>query len=181
MKKDIIFTLPAEALEGATEVTILGDFNNWTPDDKYKLEKQKDGSYKTSVALEEGQTYQYRFLLSDGRWVNDYHAQNYQPVYEFSVENSVITVPETSKEQAKEQNTSSKPEAQQTSKKEKAPKEKAEAKAEPTESKTKKAPASKAATSKAATAKPAPEKVAAKKSEKTEKATKTTKKEAPKK
>ncbi len=94
MKKNIIFTLPAEALEGAHEAVILGDFNNWTPAKEFELKRQKNGSYKAIVQLEEGKTYQYRFLLDDGRWVNDYHAQNYEPVSGYHVDNCVITVPQ---------------------------------------------------------------------------------------
>lgn len=95
MKKNITFTLPAEALQGATEAFLLGDFNNWNPQNAPKMEKQPDGSFKTAAQLEEGKTYQYRFLLNDGRWVNDYHAQNYVPVSGLYVDNCVITLPET--------------------------------------------------------------------------------------
>jgi hypothetical protein len=95
MTKSITFSLPAEALQGATEAFLLGDFNNWNPKNAPKLEKQPDGTYKTSAQLEEGKTYQYRFLLNDGRWVNDYHAQKYVPVAGLYVDNCVITVPES--------------------------------------------------------------------------------------
>lgn len=95
MKKRIIFKLPAEAVEGATEALLLGDFNDWSSDNAYLLEEQEDGSFKTVVQLEAGRTYQYRFLLNDGRWVNDYNAQNYVPVSGYYVDNCVITVPET--------------------------------------------------------------------------------------
>ncbi len=94
MKKEIIFTLPAEALEGASEAVVLEDFNNWTPGQEFELKKQEDGSFKTSVQLEEGKTYQYRFLLNNGRWQNDYNAQDYVPVSGLFIDNSVITVPE---------------------------------------------------------------------------------------
>ena len=95
MKKNIIFKLPAEAVEGATEAILLGDFNDWSSENAYLLEEQEDGSFKTIVQLEAGKTYQYRFLLNDGRWVNDYNAQNYAPVSGYFVDNCVITVPET--------------------------------------------------------------------------------------
>lgn len=95
MKKEIIFTLPGEALEGATEAVVLGDFNNWTPGHEFELKRQEDGSFKTTVQLEEGKTYQYRFLLNSGRWQNDYNAQDYVPASGLFVDNCVITVPET--------------------------------------------------------------------------------------
>ncbi|MEP6584895.1 MAG: isoamylase early set domain-containing protein [Ginsengibacter sp.] len=95
MKKEIIFTLPAEALEGATEAVVLGDFNNWTPGQEFELKKHADGSFKTTVELEGGRTYQYRFLLNNGRWQNDYNAQDYVPVSGLFIDNCVITVDET--------------------------------------------------------------------------------------
>ena len=93
MTTKITFTLPAEAVEGASEAMLLGDFNNWNPENAPKLEKQPDGSYKAFAQLEEGHTYQYRFLLNDGRWVNDYNAQSYVYSPGLYVDNCVITVP----------------------------------------------------------------------------------------
>jgi hypothetical protein len=101
MKKDIIFMLPAQALKGANGAVVLGDFNNWTPSKEFELNKQKDGSFKTVIALEEGKTFQYRFLLDNGVWENDYNAQNYVPASGLYVENSVITVPVSSEDDLK--------------------------------------------------------------------------------
>lgn len=93
MVKNITFNLPAEAMQGVNEAIVLGDFNSWNPENAPKLEKQKDGSFNTVLALEAGKTYQYRFLLDNTRWVNDYNAQRYQAVPGYGVENSVITIP----------------------------------------------------------------------------------------
>lgn len=101
MTKNITFTLPAEALAGASEAFLLGDFNNWSPENAPKLEKQKDGSFTTVAKLEEGKTYHYRFLLNDGRWVNDYNAQSYTNVHGLHVDNCVITVPVSKTEETK--------------------------------------------------------------------------------
>lgn len=90
--------LPAQALEGATGAVVLGDFNNWTPSKEFELKKQKDGSFKTVVSLEEGKTFQYRFLLDNGTWENDYNAQNYAPATGLYVDNSIITVPVSSQD-----------------------------------------------------------------------------------
>ena len=93
MTTKIAFTLPAEAVEGASEVMLLGDFNNWNPEEAPKLERQSDGSFKAIAHLEEGYTYHYRFLLNDGRWVNDYNAQSYVGIPGLHIDNCVITVP----------------------------------------------------------------------------------------
>ncbi|HEU5365920.1 MAG TPA: isoamylase early set domain-containing protein [Hanamia sp.] len=105
MTKSITFSLPAEAVEGASEAILLGDFNNWNPKKAPKLQKQADGSYKTIAELEEGKTYHYRFLLDNGKWVNDYHAQKYEYVPGLYVDNCVITVPQSATENKKEQAT----------------------------------------------------------------------------
>jgi len=99
MTKNITFSLPAEAMQGASEAVILGDFNNWNPENAPKLVKQEDGSFSVVVPLEEGETYHYRFLLDNITWVNDYNAQRYEPVPELNIDNCVITVPESSAEE----------------------------------------------------------------------------------
>jgi predicted flap endonuclease-1-like 5' DNA nuclease len=93
MAKKITFTLAANVVADATEGLLLGDFNNWDNTNAISLKKQKDGSMKATIALEAGQTYQYRYLLNDGRWVNDNTAENYVPVYGYQIENCVVTVP----------------------------------------------------------------------------------------
>jgi len=91
--KKITFTLPAEALGNATEALLLGDFNNWNSDKGIPLSVQPNGSFAASVDLEPGKSYQYRFLLNNGTWVNDWAAQQYVQDAVFGVENSLITVP----------------------------------------------------------------------------------------
>ncbi|MFC0775724.1 glycoside hydrolase family 13 [Terrimonas alba] len=93
MGKKVTFTLSAETVGDATSALLLGEFNNWNSDDGIILKKQKDGSMKATTTLEEGRTYQYRYLLSDGRWVNDHRADDYVPVNGYHVENCVISVP----------------------------------------------------------------------------------------
>lgn len=93
--KKITFTLPAEALGEATVAFLLGDFNNWNLDEAVALEVQKDGTLKAVLPLEEGKTYEYRYLLNDGTWLNDFSAENYVHKPGFDIENSVITVPVT--------------------------------------------------------------------------------------
>ena len=91
MTKKITFTLPAEVVANATSGLLLGDFNNWDDTKAPSLKKQKDGSMKATLALEGG-VYHYRYLLDDGRWVNDYTAENYAHVWGYGVDNCVVTV-----------------------------------------------------------------------------------------
>lgn len=93
MMKKITFTLPIEALGGATKALLLGDFNDWSLDKAIGLEVQKNGKLAATIELESGRSYQYRFLLDNGQWINDWNAENYVQSA-FGVENSLITVAE---------------------------------------------------------------------------------------
>jgi hypothetical protein len=92
MAQKMTFSLAPEIVADATEGLLLGDFNNWLQEKGVKLKKQKDGSLKATINLEPG-TYQYRYFLNDGRWVNDGNAVGYNFVGEFGVDNCVISVP----------------------------------------------------------------------------------------
>jgi predicted flap endonuclease-1-like 5' DNA nuclease len=86
MKTKVTFTLSAEIVGDATGGVIVGEFNDWNQAQGVALKKSKDGLMKATVQLEAGQTYQYRYLLDDGRWVNDDNAPNQH-------DNCVLTVP----------------------------------------------------------------------------------------
>lgn len=97
MSKKVTFSLAPEIVADATEGIVLGDFNNWLHENGVKLKKQKDGSLKATLDLEPG-IYQYRYFLSDGRWVNDGNAVGYSFNNEFSVDNCVIAIENEVKE-----------------------------------------------------------------------------------
>ena len=94
MEKKVTFSLSAAIVGEATSAILLGEFNNWDASNGITLKKQKDGSLKATANLEAGRSYQYRYLLNDGRWVNDERAENYVHASGFAVENCVITVTE---------------------------------------------------------------------------------------
>jgi len=101
MAKKITFTLSAEVVGNATSGLLLGEFNNWDYNEGIKLEKQHDGSMRTVASLEPGKTYEYRYLLNDGRWVNDQSADRYVHISGLHVENCVINVLKENKENKK--------------------------------------------------------------------------------
>jgi 1,4-alpha-glucan branching enzyme len=92
MTKKITFTLPAQIVDNATSALLLGDFNNWDLNSGSIMTAQKDGSLKTTINLEYGKTYQYRYLLNNGTWVNDENAAEFVPQYQ--IQNCIITVPQ---------------------------------------------------------------------------------------
>ncbi len=114
MTKKVSFKLPAEYVADAVSGVLVGEFNNWNPEEGIYLQKQEDGSMVAELTLSAGKTYEYRYLLSDGRWVNDNNNKKFSDVYGYSIENCIVEVPETIK-------TATVAKPKKTVKKEKAP------------------------------------------------------------
>lgn len=57
----------------AEKAVLLGDFNEWNPESN-PLKQRKDGSFSTSLSLEAGQSYRFRYLLDGENWINDTEA-----------------------------------------------------------------------------------------------------------
>src|SRR6476620_9854978 len=93
MNKKVSFTLPAEYVGTATAGVLLGEFNNWNPSEGIYLKRQDDGSMIAELTLTAGNTYEYRYLLNDGRWVNDNNQRKFSDLYGEAVENCLVTVP----------------------------------------------------------------------------------------
>ena len=87
-KVKITFELPLEAVQHAETVAVLGDFNNWQ--EGALLKKQKDGSFRATIELEKGRSYEYRFLINGEKWENAWNAESYRPT-PFGTFNSVVT------------------------------------------------------------------------------------------
>jgi 1,4-alpha-glucan branching enzyme len=84
------FIAPPELAKEAKKIYLAGDFNNWEYQDT-QLKKQKDGTFATTLELETGSEYQYRYVLDGERWENDYAADKYVPT-QIGVDNSVVVV-----------------------------------------------------------------------------------------
>lgn len=100
MKTKITFTLPAANVIGADGCVLLGEFNNWNLEEGIYLQKQADGSMTAEVELENGKEYQYRYLLSNGRWVNDDAEKVTSETSSYPVENCIVRIPEVVKKAA---------------------------------------------------------------------------------
>jgi hypothetical protein len=74
----VTFRLPEEAVKGAENVTIVGDFNDWdinaTP-----MERLEGGGFQIILKLSPGREYKFRYLIDGDRWENDWHADMYIP------------------------------------------------------------------------------------------------------
>jgi 1,4-alpha-glucan branching enzyme len=84
----VTFKLPADV--EAETASLVGEFNNWDPE-SHPMKKLKDGGFSTTISLESGNRYRYRFLLDNERWENDWTAEIYLP-NQFGTEDSVIDV-----------------------------------------------------------------------------------------
>jgi len=88
----VTFTLPAEVIEGVSEVQVLGDFNNWNHEQGVKMKSVKAG-FETTLELAGGRFYEFRYLLDGNTWANDPAADDYH-VTPFGVYNSVVKIEE---------------------------------------------------------------------------------------
>jgi len=88
----VTFSLPPEAVTGASSVTLLGDFNEWQEQAGIPLKPQKDGSYKTQLELSAGKRYEFRYLVDGYRWENDYDADQYVPSPYSGIDNCVVEI-----------------------------------------------------------------------------------------
>ena len=100
MTTKVTFKLPSEFVANASDGVVVGEFNNWNPAEGVQLQKKEDGSMYAEVALVAGKTYQYRYLLNDGRWVNDNTSTTLSDVFGQPVENCVVEVPVVAAEPA---------------------------------------------------------------------------------
>lgn len=81
-----------DELDAADKVTVLGDFNSWDPGQSYPMKKLKNGTFKTTIDLEVGHEYQFRYLIDDKVWMNDIQADKYVPTGLGIEDNSVVVV-----------------------------------------------------------------------------------------
>lgn len=100
MTTKVTFKLPSEFVANASDGVLLGEFNNWNPAEGVQLKKEADGSMFAEIALIAGKSYQYRYLLNDGRWVNDYNTTTSSDIYGNAVENCIVNVPVAEKKKA---------------------------------------------------------------------------------
>jgi len=88
----VTFELSSKELPSDLEVQsvhLLGDFNGWDPA-ATPMNFLKRGAYQTTLELETGQKYQFRYLVNGEHWCNDWEADAYAPSG-FGPQNSVLS------------------------------------------------------------------------------------------
>ena len=69
----VTFELPAHI--EAKEAAVVGEFNNW--DGSANPLRKTKGIWKTTLKLESGKEYQFRYLVNGNEWYNDDSADKY--------------------------------------------------------------------------------------------------------
>lgn len=87
----VTFRLPKEAAGTAGAVSVAGEFNNWnigvTP-----MKKLKNGTFTATLNLETDREYQFRYVIDETLWENDWNADKYVPTVFGDSDNSVVVV-----------------------------------------------------------------------------------------
>ncbi len=83
------FKLPKTAVSDAGRVCVVGDFNDWNSSAN-PMKKSKNGDYTARLDLERGREYQFRYLIDESKWENDWNADRYVQNPFGNGENSVV-------------------------------------------------------------------------------------------
>lgn len=70
--------------------SVLGDFNSWDPSAN-KFIKRSNGTYSTSVTLDMGHHYAFRYRAADGAWFDEADADAHEPSPHGSQNNILLT------------------------------------------------------------------------------------------
>lgn len=88
---EVTFKLPRTAAAEAKRVSIVGDFNDWDSHAN-RMKRLKNGDFSIKIHLEPGRDYQFRYLIDESRWENDWQADSYVKSPFGDSENSVVKV-----------------------------------------------------------------------------------------
>ena len=85
----VTLSLPKSIANSAREVHIVGEFNDWDQSAN-PMKALKNGSFKSTLELPAGQSYQFRYLIGKDRWENEPEADQYVSNDLTGDDNSVI-------------------------------------------------------------------------------------------
>jgi hypothetical protein len=74
--KNVEVTFRMPPLDGVVELFLCGDFNGWHTS-AMPLVQEADGTWVTTLSLEAGRSYRFRYYDNHGRWHNDWEADSY--------------------------------------------------------------------------------------------------------
>lgn len=100
MSVKVDFYLKSSRVQNASGGFLIGDFNQWDVNKGISLNLNEDGSLSGSLNLSPGKKYEYRYLLSDGRWENDENPKVSKNAYGQIVENCIVDTKQIAKKQS---------------------------------------------------------------------------------
>lgn len=71
-------------------VAVLGEWNSWD-ESSNPLKKRKDGTFSTTVSLEAGRDYRFRYLVDGEHWINEVESDS-EVVNNFGTTDCVVAV-----------------------------------------------------------------------------------------
>ena len=87
----VTFRIPADMGNSAATAHVVGEFNGWSFQ-AAPMKKLKSGVFTTTLDLEQGREYQFRYLLDQKKWENDNEADKFVVSPFGDSENSVIVL-----------------------------------------------------------------------------------------
>ena len=87
----VTFRIPAEVGKSAKTAKVVGEFNDWSLTAN-PMKRLKSGAFSTTIDLEIGREYQFRYVLDENKWENDIEADRLVPSSYADSENSVVVI-----------------------------------------------------------------------------------------
>ncbi len=87
----VSFKVSKEQAAEAGTVSIVGDFNGWNPEADV-MKALKDGSFSHTIELENGKSYQFRYLADNQRWFDEEEADGFADTGLADARNAVIAL-----------------------------------------------------------------------------------------
>ena len=85
----VTFKAEKAVVNGAKSVSLVGEFNDWNPESN-PMKALKTGGFSTTIELEKGQEYQFRYLVDGEQWINEPKADKEVPSQFVDASNSVV-------------------------------------------------------------------------------------------
>lgn len=86
----VTFVLPEYYADGAKKAYLVGEFNDWQKD-ALRM-KKVHGKFTRTITLETNRKYQFRYLIDDDKWKNEWEADALAPINSGTWYNSVVVV-----------------------------------------------------------------------------------------
>jgi len=88
----VTFQLDKEIASNFNQISVVGDFNNWSSEITSFSETDADGLHSATIILPANNSYQFRYLADGVHWFNDSEADDEVDSYFAGFKNSIINI-----------------------------------------------------------------------------------------